>query len=216
MSSVLLTSCGFNTEDIKNQFLDFIDRDISQLKVAIITTASPMKENNRYALRAMQDFKDMGFHHIEFVDIEFDDPQVLVHRDVIYINGGNPYTLLYYAKKSGADAIIKTLASQNVIIVGVSAGALILGPNINIVGYFTPEMNTMDVTDFRALGVTDKLIFPHYDREDIFRDSTNRTIEERILEFESNENCKVTRLRDDEYISILNTVEIVNAEALKP
>nr|WP_154983836.1 Type 1 glutamine amidotransferase-like domain-containing protein [Paenibacillus xylanexedens] len=203
MSSVLLTSCGFNTEDIKNQFLDFIDRDISQLKVAIITTASPMKENNRYAQKAMQDFKDMGFQQIEFVDIEFDDPQVLVHTDVIYINGGNPYTLLYYAKKSGADAIIKTLASQNVIIVGVSAGALILGPNINIVGYFTPEMNTMDVTDFRALGVTDKLIFPHYDREDIFRDSTNRTIEERILEFESNENCKVTRLRDDEYISIL-------------
>ena len=203
MSSVLLTSCGFNTEDIKNQFLDFIDRDISQLKVAIITTASPMKENNRYAQKAMQDFKDMGFQNIEFVDIEFDDPQILLHRDVIYINGGNPFTLLYYAKKSGADAIIKTLASQNVIIVGVSAGALILGPNINIVGYFTPEMNTMDVTDFRALGVTDKFIFPHYDREDIFRDSTNRTIEERILEFESDENCKVTRLRDDEYISIL-------------
>lgn len=203
MSSVLLTSCGFNTEDIKNQFLDFIDRDISQLKVAIITTASPMKENNRYAQKAMQDFKHMGFQQIEFVDIEFDDPQALVHRDVIYINGGNPYTLLYYAKKSGADEIIKTLASQNVIIIGVSAGALILGPNINIVNYFTPEMNTMDVTDFRALGVTDKLIFPHYDREDIFRDSMNRTIEERILEFESDENCKVTRLRADEYISIL-------------
>lgn len=44
MSSVLLTSGGFNTEDIKNQFLDFIDRDISQLKVTIITTGSPMKE----------------------------------------------------------------------------------------------------------------------------------------------------------------------------
>lgn len=93
MSSVLLTSCGFNTEDIKNQFLDYIDRDISQLKVAIITSGSPMKENNRYAQKAMQDFKDMGFQHIEFVDIEFDDPQILLHRDVIYINGGIP--LLY-------------------------------------------------------------------------------------------------------------------------
>ncbi|WP_339838159.1 hypothetical protein [Paenibacillus sp. FSL R7-0272] len=63
MSSVLLTSGGFNTEDIKNQFLDFIDRDISQLKVTIITTGSPMKEKNRYAQRAMQDFEDMGFQH---------------------------------------------------------------------------------------------------------------------------------------------------------
>ncbi|WP_434751574.1 Type 1 glutamine amidotransferase-like domain-containing protein [Paenibacillus amylolyticus] len=205
MSSLLLTSCGFNTEDIKNQFLDFIDRDISQLKVAIITTGSPMKENNRYAQRAMQDFKDMGFQHITFVDIELDDPQILIQRDVIYINGGNPFTLLYYAKKSGADEIIKTLASQkNVIIVGVSAGALILGPNINIVDLFTPQMNTMELTDFEALGVTDKFIFPHYDREDLFKDSTNKTIEERIVEFESIENCKVTRLKDEDYISILS------------
>ncbi|WP_246059354.1 hypothetical protein [Paenibacillus lautus] len=68
MSGLLLTSCGFYTEDIKNQFLDFIDRDISQLKVSIITTASPMKENNRYAQRAMQNFKDMGFQHINFVE----------------------------------------------------------------------------------------------------------------------------------------------------
>lgn len=203
MSSLLLTSCGFYTEDIKNQFLDFIDRDFSQLKVSIITTASPMKENNRYAQRAMQDFKDMGFHHINFVDIEFDDPHILIHRDVIYINGGNPFTLLYYAKKSGADEIIKTLAAQNVIIVGVSAGALLLGPNINIVDFFTPQMNTMGLTDFKALGVTDKLIFPHYDREDVFKDSSNKTIEERIVEFESNENCKVTRLKEEEYISIL-------------
>lgn len=203
MSSLLLTSCGFNTEDIKNQFLSFIERDISQLKVSIITTASPMKENNRYAQRAVQDFKDMGFQHIDFVDIEFDDPQLLIHSDVIYINGGNPFTLLYYAKKSGADEIIKTLATQNVIIVGVSAGTLLLGPNINIVDFFTPQMNTMDLTDFKALGVTDKLIFPHYDREDKFKDSTNKTIEERIIAFESNENCKVTRLKDEEYISIL-------------
>ncbi|MCM3172900.1 Type 1 glutamine amidotransferase-like domain-containing protein [Paenibacillus sp. MER 99-2] len=203
MSSLLLTSCGFNTEDIKNQFLSFIERDISQLKVSIITTASPMKENNRYAQRAVQDFKGMGFQHIDFVDIEFDDPQLLIHSDVIYINGGNPFTLLYYVKKSGTDEIIKTLATQNVIIVGVSAGTLLLGPNINIVDFFTPQMNTMDLTDFKALGVTDKLIFPHYDREDKFKDSTNKTIEERIVAFESNENCKVTRLKDEEYISIL-------------
>ncbi|MCG7380827.1 Type 1 glutamine amidotransferase-like domain-containing protein [Paenibacillus sp. ACRSA] len=203
MGSLLLTSCGFNTEDIKNQFLSFIERDISQLKVSIITTASPMKENNRYAQRAVQDFRDMGFQHIDFVDIEFDDPQLLIHSDVIYINGGNPFTLLYYAKKSGADEIIKTLAAQNVIIVGVSAGTLLLGPNINIVDFFTPQMNTMDLTDFKALGVTDKLIFPHYDREDKFKDSTNKTIEERIVAFESNENCKVTRLKDEEFISIV-------------
>lgn len=54
---------------------------------------------------------------------------------MLYINGGNPFTLLFFAKKSGADEVIKTLAVQNVIIVGVRAGALLLGPNINIVNF---------------------------------------------------------------------------------
>lgn len=53
MSRLLLTSCGFYTEDIKNQFLESIDGDIAQLKVSIITTASPSKETNRYAQRAI-------------------------------------------------------------------------------------------------------------------------------------------------------------------
>lgn len=102
MSRLLLTSCGFITEDIKNQFLDFMDRDLSRLKVSIITTGSPMKENNRYAQRAMQDFKDMGFQHIDFVDIEFDDPQILVHRDVIYISTvGILYIIVLREEKRG-------------------------------------------------------------------------------------------------------------------
>ena len=88
-----------------------------------------------------------------------------IEKDIIYISGGNPFNLLYHTKKSGADEILKHLASQNVIIVGVSAGALLLGPHIKIVQFFTPQMNTLDIKDFSALNLTDKLIFPHYNRE---------------------------------------------------
>lgn len=70
---------------------------------------------------------------------------------------------------------------------------MLLGPNIKIAQFFTPEMNTMRITDFTGLGITDKLIFPHYDREDLFKDEAGRTIEERILEFETIENCGVTK-----------------------
>lgn len=198
MGSVLLTSCGLITEDIKNRFLGSIskDRDVARLKVSIITTGSPAKENNRYAQRAMQDFKDMGFRHIDFVDIEFDDPQILADRDVVYINGGNPFTLLDHARQSGADEVIRKLATQHVTMIGVSAGALLLGPNIKIVDWFTPQMNTIGLTDFTALGVIDQLIFPHYDREDLFQDGTDATIEQRITAFELKENCQVARLKE--------------------
>lgn len=61
MTKLLLTSNGFYTEEIKKHFLTLIDKEIRQLKVAIITTASLQKENNRYAKKAKEDFKGMGF-----------------------------------------------------------------------------------------------------------------------------------------------------------
>ncbi|WP_458121645.1 Type 1 glutamine amidotransferase-like domain-containing protein [Paenibacillus sp. Z6-24] len=203
MAKILLTSCGFYTDSIKDQFLQLIDRETSRLNVTIITTASPKKENNAYAQKAKKDFREMGFQNIDFTDLEFDNPERLIQKDIIYINGGNPFNLLYHTKKSGADEILKHLASQNVIIIGVSAGTILLGPHLKIVQFFTPQMNTFDIKDFSALHVTDKLIFPHYDREDIFQDDTGKTIEERLKEFEYREQCEITRLNDDQTMLII-------------
>lgn len=199
---LLLTSNGFYTEKIKKQFLKLIDCVPKELNVAIITTASPKKEKNPFAQKAKRDFKEMGFEKIEFIDVEFDDPKRLLGKDIIYINGGNPFHLLFHVKKSGADKILQQLASQNVVIVGVSAGSVILGPNIKVVHFFTPEMNVHKMKDFSALGLTDLIVFPHYNKEDIFKDDSNKSIEERLTEFELLENCKVTRLKDEDYVII--------------
>ncbi|MEI4828627.1 Type 1 glutamine amidotransferase-like domain-containing protein [Bacillus sp. FJAT-53711] len=202
MSKLLLTSNGFFTEQIKKQFLQLTDEEPSDLKVSIITTASPLKENNQYAKKAKEDFIQMGFHTIDFTDIEYDEPETLRQYDVIYINGGNPFYLLYHMKKSGSDLVLKDLANKNIIIVGVSAGAIILGPSIDVVNYFTPQMNTVNIQDLTALGLTDTYIFPHYDREDLFPDSTGKTIEDRLKTFETLNKCTVVRVSDNQPILI--------------
>lgn len=199
---MLLTSNGFYNDAIKKRFLELIKGERDELDVAIITTASPQKEQNRFAQKAKEDFKDMGFQKIDFIDLEFDDPESLSLKDVIYINGGNPFDLLFHFKQSGADRIIQDIMDKNVVIIGVSAGAVVLGPHIHIVRYFTPHLDTRNTVDYSALDLTDRLAFPHYDREDLFRDSTNKTIEDRIKEFEILERCEVTRIKDDEFIII--------------
>lgn len=198
----MLTSNGFYTDAIKEEFLKLLDGEPRELDVAIITTASPKKENNRFAQKAKEDFQEMGFKRINFIDLEFDDPNRLSHKDVIYINGGNPFDLLFHTKNSGADQILKQLISKNVIIVGVSAGAVVLGPSIKVVHHFTPQMDTRNTRVFTAIGLTDKYVFPHYDREDIFKDSSNKTIELRLKEFELKEKCHVTRLKDDDTLIV--------------
>lgn len=199
---LLLTSNGFYTNEIREQFLQLINGDIKTLNVAIITTASPLKEKNQFAQKARNDFKEMGFRNINFIDVEFESPESLLNKDVIYINGGNPFHLLFHMKKSGADRMMQKMSTKDVVIVGVSAGSVILGPHIKVVQFFTPQMNVHDMQDLTALRLTDKLVFPHYDREDLFRSSDHKSIEERLKEFESMENCQVTRLKDDEYLVI--------------
>ncbi|MBS3681120.1 Type 1 glutamine amidotransferase-like domain-containing protein [Ornithinibacillus massiliensis] len=202
MAKIFLTSNGFFTDTIKNEFLTIIKEQLLNPKAVIITTASPHKETNKYAIKAKNDFIKMGIKQVEFLDIEFDEPNKLKQYNIIYINGGNPFKLLYHMKKSGADSILKELVKQPTIFVGVSAGAVILGPNIEVVNYFTPEMNVFELNDLTALTITEKAIFPHYDSEDIFANPSGKSIEERLTEFERQKNMSVTRLREDQILLI--------------
>ncbi|RSK31948.1 Type 1 glutamine amidotransferase-like domain-containing protein [Bhargavaea beijingensis] len=199
---LLLTSNGFFTDEIKIKFLNLLDADPHTLEAAIITTASPQKEQNRFAKKAVSNFEKMGFRKVDCVDVESESPDILLQKDVIYINGGNPFHLLEQVKKSEADRILADLAQKNAVIVGVSAGAVLLGPDIGVVQHFSPQLNVRSIEDFSALGLTDKRVFPHSDREDLFGDATGRTIEERIREFEMIESCSVTRLNDNGYLVV--------------
>ncbi|MFJ7754780.1 Type 1 glutamine amidotransferase-like domain-containing protein [Peribacillus muralis] len=98
--------------------------------------------------------------------------------------------------------IVKDLAEQNTAFVGVSAGAIILGPNIDVVNHFTPQLNSVDMKNFAGLGLTDIAVFPHYNREDLFPNTAGKSIEDRLKEFELIIECSVVRLKDDESILI--------------
>jgi len=202
MARIFLTSNGFFTETIKGEFLATLQKQRINPKAVIITTASTLKEKNRFALKTKNDFFEMGIKHVDFIDVEVEKGDKLKEYNIIYINGGNPFRLLYFMKKSGADLILSSLSKQNTILIGASAGAVILGPSIDVVQHFSPELNEIGLNDYTALLLTDIAIFPHYDREDVFKEDTGKSIEDRLSEFEEWNNISVTRLKDDQYILI--------------
>ncbi|ANU10956.1 peptidase E [Planococcus antarcticus DSM 14505] len=202
MCRILLTSNGFGTEQIKQKFLMLLPKPASAIKAVIITTASPEKEASKSAVKAKQDLIEMGVVHVTFFDFEYESPKALGSYDAVFLNGGNPFQLLYWLKKSGGSEIMNELAQQKTVFVGASAGAMVLGGSIEVAGFFKPELNTLKLADFNALGLTEKLLFPHYDREDLFPDGIGRTIEQRIKRFELDKNETVVRLKDHEYLSI--------------
>ena len=200
MKKILLTSHGFSDEPVRQAFLKLLPKPPQELVSAIITTASvEHKKENKYAVSTKEYFEKLGFKKVSFVDVEFDDPAALKYFDVIYLNGGNTFYLLHHLKKSGADKILKEIADK-AILVGTSAGAMVLGPDIKIADLFDAERNIISLKDFSALNLTDIITYPHYQKES----------ENRIKDFEKENNCQVTRLKDGQAVVVVgDKVEFV-------
>jgi dipeptidase E len=194
MVKLILSSHGFQkNKTLKKKLLALLPKSVKNLSVAIITTASAeWKEKNKHAILAKQVLESMDFKQVDFFDIEFENPNKLKEFDVIYINGGNPFYLLYHLKKSGADKVMTRLASNGVIILGISAGGVVLGPNIRIVNYFDKKLNIIKLKDLRGLNLTKIIIYPHY----------TKNLEDKIKKFEVKYKCSVRRLTDGQSLVI--------------
>ncbi|CAG7599376.1 IS1595 family transposase ISBci1 [Paenibacillus solanacearum] len=201
MRKIVLTSTGLATPKITEAFLGLIGRNPEELTAGIITTAAvQLKEQARPTVKMKQAFDSMGLRRVKMIDVEFEDARQLLECDVICISGGNPFHLLHHLRQSGADRIITEQSTQGVVLVGISAGTVVLGPDIRIVDHFTPQMNQLGLTDFTALRLYDTITFPHYGRHDKF--PHEETIEARIQQFESRHQCDVMRITDTEAICI--------------
>jgi dipeptidase E len=129
LSEIILTSNGFSSEVIKQKFLELIDAVRVDNRATI---ASPQKENNKYAKKSKDDLINLGIQKIEFCDVEHDDLNFLKSSNIVFLSGGNPFYLLHHLQESGTDKILKDLFRQDTVFIGVSAGAMVLGPSIGV------------------------------------------------------------------------------------
>lgn len=191
MKNIILTSTGFENLEIMKEVQDFLRNDVADKKVAIITTASIEKEENEFAVLARSQFFEMGFESVIFFDIETQSPEELAGFDVIYVNGGNTYFLLHWAKKSGFDKVILDFVGRGGLYVGVSAGSLIAGNSIEVLNYVGGDENLIGLGDLSGIGLLEYAIMPHYDKE---------KMEQAILEYEEGSDVEVIRIADGEAV----------------
>lgn len=194
MKHIILSSHGFSKNShLQDQIQNLLDTNTSKLFAVVLTTASAeWKEKNKHAVAAKDVLEKMGFSKVDFLDIEFEDPKRLRDYAVIYINGGNPFYLLHHLRKSGADSILTGVASKGTVIVGVSGGGMVLGPDIDIAQYFDAQSNTTHLTELKGLNLVKQVIYPHYSKE----------AEQKIQTFEKTTGRIVTRLSNTESIVV--------------
>lgn len=197
--SIILTSNGFSSQSIIQQYIDLYNRGF--IKASIVVTADPeYREKDWHAIKAKEILEGIGFN-VDFFDVEFSDPKALFKYDVIHFIGGNPFYLLNQIQITHADIVLKEALLSGKVISGASAGSIILGTNISLIQEFDPQMNNeVNITNLSGVGLTGINLCPHYSKFS----SRYNNFEERICKVEKYNKIKITRINDGEAIVIDN------------
>ena len=190
---IVLTSNGLSSDRLMTE----MRKHITTGKVALVVTADNVyKEKNYHVERLTQELRTLGLS-VDCFDFDTQSPADLMNYDVVELIGGNPYYLLDSIRKNGYSKVLADFAKSKVVI-GCSAGSLVLTPSLDLIDLYSPEMNIVDSQDLSACHLTDVRLLPHYSkflkRYDQF--------EEKCLQYEQENKCRVIRLNDGEGIFI--------------
>ena len=168
---LLLTSAGIKNTSIHNALVDLLGKPIAEASALCIPTAVyAMPGGAGHAWRFVSGqattpmcelgWKSLGVLELTAlpsVDKELWVPMVQ-ETDVLLVNGGDPLYLCYWMQQSG---LADLLPSLRAVYVGLSAGSMVMAPNIgeDFVRWTPPTGG--DAT----LGMVDFAMFPHLDHE---------------------------------------------------
>ncbi len=195
MTKLLLTSTGLANQNIKNQFLQIIDEPVSQIKIIFVPTAARSEEELKYVNESKKELLDLGIFKNNIKTLNLDNPvsfQEVKDFDVIYVCGGNTFYLLKKVRETSFDKVIIEFAKTDKLYLGVSAGSILVCPNIDIASPF--DENDVNLTDLTGLNLTDVIVSPHYCEE-----------EKQIIEdFKKKSQYKVVPLTDNQALLVID------------
>jgi len=170
MHTLLLTSTGIVPE-IKNYFLSVLPKKKPEdNKVAFVTTAAYGESKNpTWMEKDRQLLYECGIRHIEDLDFKGKTQGnlelILSDKDIIFVNGGNTFYLLKWARESGFDKVLPSFLRRGGLYVGVSAGSYIACPTIEAATWKHQDRNRVWITDLTAFGLVQFLITAHFEEK---------------------------------------------------
>jgi len=196
---IFLTSNGLTSDALKSEFKKVIN---DKTKCVIIPTA--MEKDKDHDIWLQETADELAGFGLESDIFYFgrEDNEKLLDYDVIYICGGNVFYLMQVINDCGAKEILAEIADKKVI-VGVSAGSLILQSDLVLIRDLIPRMNKrVKLKDLTGLNLTNGIEhLPHKTRYT----ETIDAFEKRIKTYERKVGHKVVCLEDGQGIIIDGT-----------
>ena len=180
MKNIFLTSCGIINDKIKNEFYEQINKDIKDVKVLYITTASDGEpdDDKTWMNEEFKTILNLGILKENITEYKIGKSINVNDFDIMYMMGGNTFYLLDIIRKTNFDNYIRNFIESGKIYVGSSAGSEILGNSIDVaLGY---DENNVNMTDFTGLKIVDGLIIPHCNRKKDFINKLKNETNEKL------------------------------------
>lgn len=163
---LLLTSAGITNQSILKALDDLADKPLDQLKIAFIPTAANLEEGDKgWLIDDLRRLSFLKFREIDIVDISALPKTIWLKRlktaDVLFVEGGNTYHLMYWFNQSGLSDILPELLKTRIYI-GVSAGTIVATPSlINACSESKALKNIGEKINHDGLSLVDFMVEPH-------------------------------------------------------
>lgn len=100
------------------------------------------------------------------IDIHFDETFLneVLSSDVIFLGGGNTYFFLKTLRQKKLIPKLKKFVQDGGVLAGLSAGAILMTPNVDTAGYpdFDKDDNDVGLRNLNAMRLVNFEFFPHY------------------------------------------------------
>jgi len=170
---LLLTSAGIKNPSIHDALVGLLGKPIDRSNALCIPTATyafPGGAAGAWRLisgRAASPLCELGWKSmgvLELTALPSIERSIWIdaveETDALLVGGGDPLYLSYWIEQSGLGDLLPSLS--NMVWVGVSAGSLVMGPQVG--GGFVSG-SPVTTGDDRALGLVDFAMFPHLNHE---------------------------------------------------
>jgi dipeptidase E len=168
---LLLTSGGLTNDSIRNALVDMMGKPVAEATALFVPTAEqplgPFFVGRSAQNLLQQEWKAFGV--LELTALPSIPKEAWLPKlkaaDVLLVGGGDPLYLCYWMQQSGLADLLTRQEFRETVYVGMSAGSMVLAPNIGqeFVDWKPPNAGDSDKT----LGLVDFAMFPHLDNPDL-------------------------------------------------
>ncbi|MBI5805435.1 Type 1 glutamine amidotransferase-like domain-containing protein [candidate division TA06 bacterium] len=145
-------------EKLDRRLLELVNKD--KPKLAYIPSASD--STRKYYREKYEYYKKYGIEDILYFDLnkEYDPSKTdeLLACDAIHLSGGDPFQFLGSIRKRNFGPVLKKYWEDGGILLGISAGAIVLTPSIKISHVFYQSRTDKH----QAVGLVDFHFLPHW------------------------------------------------------